>query len=44
VTVRLEWRDLEKIQCIASALLCSQRVVGDAVDFADKFEEEEEEE
>jgi hypothetical protein len=42
--VRLEWRDLEKIQCNASALLCGQRVVADAEDFTDRYREEEEEE
>jgi len=39
--VRLEWRDLEKIQCIASALLCGQGAVGDAVNFTDRYMEEE---
>ena len=44
MTVRLEWRDLEKIQCIASALLCGQGAVGDDVDFTDRYMAKEEEE
>ena len=43
MTVRLEWRDLGKIQCFASALLCGQGAVGDAVDFTDRYMEVEEE-
>jgi hypothetical protein len=35
--VRLEYRDVDKIQCIASVLLNVQRDIGGAVDFTDSY-------